>query len=226
MCLYIFFCSCIQDVRCVVIMKTFLHTPTPHLLYCFCVTVSCSKVSVHHTVHPDVIVYCSWEGDAEVALRSETEGKKTTKKSRIKWDSTLSQEHTHQNEWWIIPVLSRAQMQIYPNSGGTQAAAVWASCQFSEGRHSVPGTGEVTLFSYSARLIGMGKKKKKCFKWRCMWSVKIGNKTSKNISWHAVWILESRAAVAGAREKRGETLEALVAVQLARKVITSCCSYL
>lgn len=56
--------------------------------------------------------------------------------------------------------------------------------------------------------------------------MKIGNKTSKNISWHAVWILESRAAVAGAREKRGETLEALVAVQLARKVITSCCSYL
>ena len=150
---FFFFCPCIQDVRCVVIMKTFLHTPTPHLLYCFCVTVSYSKVSVHHTVHPDVIVYCSWEGGG---YRSSEKRDGGGKKGRIKWDGTLSQEHTQQNEWWIIPVLSRAQMQIYPNSGGTQAAAVWASCQFSEGRHSVPGTGEVTLFSYSACLIGMG----------------------------------------------------------------------
>ncbi len=52
-------------------------------------------------------------------------------------------------------------MQIYPNSGGTQAAAVWALCQSAKGRHSVLGTGEVTLFSYSAGLIGMSKKKKK-----------------------------------------------------------------
>lgn len=78
------------------------------------------------------------------------------------WNNALIQGHTHvhahtdtQKDWWLIPVVSRAQMQIYPNTSGTQAAAVWALCQSVKRRRSVPGTGEVTLFSYSASLIAV-----------------------------------------------------------------------
>lgn len=60
-------------------------------------------------------------------------------------------------------------MQIYPNSGGTQAAAVWALCQSAQGRHIVLGTGEVTLFSYSAGLIRISTKKKKVHVIREKW---------------------------------------------------------
>lgn len=71
---------------------------------------------------------------------------------------THTRARTHrdtQKDWWLIPVVSRAQMQIYPNTSGTQAAAVWALCQSAKRRRSVPGTGEVTLFSYSASLIAV-----------------------------------------------------------------------
>lgn len=131
-----------------------------------CVTATYSTITVKlcHTLlvifSPNFIVYCSWENDKEIVpLRSKSEVREQTGFSKT---HTAKNTHTHSQNGG-----ESSQFSLEPRCKSTQT--VVARKQQPSGLRARPrkkkgdsvlGTGEVMLFSYSAGLIGMSKKRR------------------------------------------------------------------